>query len=43
MYGNGYANMIDNFLKSPNQFKMESIPKIPDGSPIGSLGCDYSF
>ncbi|OGS72321.1 MAG: peptidase [Flavobacteria bacterium RIFCSPLOWO2_12_FULL_35_11] len=43
MYSNGYANIIDNFLKLPNQFKKEPMPKIPDGSPIGSINCDYSF
>lgn len=43
MYRDGYANIIDNFLKLPNQFKKEATPKIPDGSPIGSLDCDYGF
>lgn len=43
MYNNGYVNIIDNFLKLPNQSKKELIPKIPDGAPIGSIGCDYGL
>ncbi|HSQ47257.1 MAG TPA: zinc-dependent metalloprotease, partial [Lutibacter sp.] len=43
MYNNGYVNIIDNFLKLPNQSKKELIPKIQDGAPIGSIGCDYGL
>mgnify|MGYP003624551100 CR=1 FL=1 len=39
-YIEGYINMIDTFLKNPEQFKKESTPKIPDGSPIGAIGCE---
>jgi hypothetical protein len=39
-YKEGYINMIDTFLKNPAQFKKERAPKIPDGSPIGSISCD---
>jgi hypothetical protein len=40
-YTNSYVNNITNFLKEPNQFKKESFPKIPDGSPIGNFSCDF--
>ncbi len=30
---------IDNFKKSPDKFKLNNVPKIPDGSPIGSYNC----
>lgn len=39
-YVDGYVNLIDAFLKNPEQFKKENAPKIPDGSPIGSISCD---
>ena len=41
MYANGNVHIIDGFLKQPNQFKKELAPKIPDGSPIGSIRCDF--
>jgi hypothetical protein len=40
MYEQGYIKLIDTFLTSPEQFKREDSPKIPDGSPIGTFGCD---
>jgi len=40
-YTDSYVNNITNFLKEPNQFKKESSPKIPDGSPIGHFSCDF--
>ena len=40
MYEDGYINLIDNFLAHPEQFKKADSPKIPDGSPIGTVGCD---
>ncbi|MBG7629581.1 MAG: zinc-dependent metalloprotease [Bacteroidetes bacterium] len=39
MYFNGYIQLIDQFLKEPNQFKKDNSAKIPDGSPIGSGSC----
>jgi len=39
MYFNGYIQLIDQFLKEPNQFKKDNSAKIPDGSPIGSISC----
>ena len=39
MYFNGYIQLIDQFLKEPNQFKQDNSAKIPDGSPIGSISC----
>ncbi len=36
-----YGLMIKDFYEHPEQFKIESSPQIPDGSPIGSGGCDY--
>lgn len=41
MYTNGYIQIIDNFLKHPANYKKEIAPKIPDGSPIGSIRCDF--
>jgi hypothetical protein len=40
MYEQGYIKLIDTFLTNPEQFKREDSPKIPDGSPIGTFGCD---
>jgi len=33
---------IDRFQKFPDQFKKQSAPRIPDGSPIGSFQCSIS-
>jgi hypothetical protein len=41
MYFDGYISIIDSYLKSPDNFKKEPAPKIPDGSPIGSLRCEF--
>ena len=37
-----YGLMIKEFYEHPNKFKIESSPKIPDGSPIGSDVCSYN-
>ncbi|MBT8317764.1 MAG: zinc-dependent metalloprotease [Lutibacter sp.] len=42
MYANGYIAIIDSFLKEPAKFKKEITPKIPEGSPIGSIRCDFN-
>jgi hypothetical protein len=36
-----YSLMIKEFYEHPEKFKLESSPKIPDGSPIGSDTCSY--
>ena len=36
-----YGIMIKAFYEYPEKFKLESSPKIPDGSPIGSDICNY--
>jgi hypothetical protein len=41
-YTNGYIAIIDSFLKNPSKFKKELSPKIPAGSPIGSIRCDFN-
>jgi uncharacterized protein DUF4953/uncharacterized protein DUF5117/uncharacterized protein DUF5118 len=41
MYNNGFVQIIDNFLAHPAEYKKELAPKIPDGSPIGSIRCDF--
>jgi hypothetical protein len=38
-----YAIMIIEFYEHPEKFKLESSPKIPDGSPIGTGLCSYTF
>ncbi|WP_281990306.1 zinc-dependent metalloprotease [Aquimarina aggregata] len=38
-YKNYYIKQINDFLEHPDQFKVLSSPKIPDGSPIGSFRC----
>ncbi|AMC09948.1 peptidase [Lutibacter profundi] len=42
MYRSGYIAIIDNYLKNPTQFLVDKLPKIPDGSPIGSIRCDFN-
>ena len=42
MYRSGYIAVIDNYLKNPAQFEEDKSPKIPDGSPIGSIRCDFN-
>ena len=39
-YGSQYAKLISDFRKHPEKFKIQSSPKIPDGSPIGSDVCN---
>ena len=36
-----YLDMINQFEKYPEKFKLEASPKIPDGSPIGSDACGF--
>jgi hypothetical protein len=36
-----YVDMIEQFKKYPEKFKIEASPKIPDGSPIGTDACYY--
>ncbi|WP_282042498.1 zinc-dependent metalloprotease [Winogradskyella flava] len=38
-----YGLMVKAFYEHPEKFKLESSPKIPDGSPIGSGVCDFNF
>lgn len=40
-YASQYSRMINEFKEHPGKFKMESSPKIPDGSPIGSDSCGF--
>jgi len=42
VYSNQYKRLIKRFKEKPEEFKLESSPKIPDGSPIGSDICSYS-
>jgi hypothetical protein len=41
-YAFQYKLLIDQFFKNPEKFKLQSAPKIPDGSPIGSDSCFYT-
>ncbi len=41
IYNKGFIRSIDIFLKQPDKFKKEIAPKIPDGSPIGSISCSF--
>jgi hypothetical protein len=41
MYGIGYIDQIDEFFKDPDKFRKEIAPKIPDGSPIGTINCNF--
>ncbi|WP_430412701.1 zinc-dependent metalloprotease [Kordia sp.] len=36
-----YLDMIEQFKKYPEKFKIEASPKIPDGSPIGTDACGF--
>lgn len=40
-YASQYERIIDEFREHPEKFKLESAPKIPDGSPIGTDNCSY--
>lgn len=42
-YANQFAKMISEFRKTPNKFKINHAPQIPDGSPIGSSICHYKL
>ncbi|WP_353779945.1 zinc-dependent metalloprotease [Winogradskyella sp. 3972H.M.0a.05] len=39
VYGMEYKRMIQKFYEKPEDFKLKSSPKIPDGSPIGTDFC----
>ena len=41
MYFDGFIFEIDSFFNQPDKFKKVPAPKIPDGSPIGSLRCEF--
>jgi len=41
-YINQFKRILQEFREHPEKFKMESAPKIPDGSPIGSEYCNYT-
>ena len=41
VYAMQYKRLIDHFNESPNDFKIQDAPGIPDGSPIGSDMCSY--
>ncbi|MCK8480717.1 zinc-dependent metalloprotease [Psychroserpens algicola] len=42
LYRSQFGMMINEFRKHPEKFKIDSAPKIPDGSPIGSDYCNYT-
>jgi hypothetical protein len=37
-----FLRLIKNFMEKPEDFKLNSAPKIPDGSPIGMDICNYN-
>ncbi|KAA1246133.1 zinc-dependent metalloprotease [Aquimarina sp. RZ0] len=41
IYTNYYLKQIEDFLRKPEEFAVLASPKIPDGSPIGSLKCEF--
>ncbi len=41
-YNNQYKRLIKRFYEEPEEFKIKTSSKIPDGSPIGSDYCGYS-
>ena len=41
-YSNQYKRLIKRFNEEPEEFKLQTAPKIPDGSPIGSDICSYT-
>jgi hypothetical protein len=42
LYADQYRYMINEFREHPKKFKLDSAPKIPDGSPIGGGLCTYN-
>ncbi|WP_204345283.1 zinc-dependent metalloprotease [Psychroserpens algicola] len=42
LYRSQFGMMINEFRKHAEKFKIDSVPKIPDGSPIGSDYCNYT-
>jgi hypothetical protein len=41
-YSSQYKRLIKRFNEEPEEFKLQTAPKIPDGSPIGSDMCSYT-
>lgn len=42
MYNEHYIHQIQRFIEKPENYTiLPAFPKIPDGSPIGSLGCGF--
>ena len=42
-YGNYYAHSIDQFLEKLDVIPNSRSPRIPDGSPIGTIYCDFEI
>lgn len=42
LYASQFGMMIREFREHPEEFKIENVPTIPDGSPIGSDYCNYN-
>ena len=40
-YSKYYQSQIDNFISKPIVIRTLKTNKIPDGSPIGSIKCDF--
>jgi hypothetical protein len=40
-YARHFVEQIDSYRENPGKFKRIDPPKIPDGSPIGSIRCDF--
>lgn len=43
LYASQYSRLMSEFREHPEKFQMESAPKIPDGSPIGTDYCNYNL
>lgn len=41
-YASQYRRIVNEFKEHPEKFKLQSSPKIPDGSPIGTDTCVYN-
>ena len=40
-YSNFYVNQLNQFKLQPDLFSPLETERIPDGSPIGSIACDF--
>ncbi|MDP6922398.1 MAG: zinc-dependent metalloprotease [Lutibacter sp.] len=40
-YANGYKFLIEDYLKSPSTYQTSPVERLPPGSPIGSMRCDF--